>query len=786
VVLGLLLAAIPARALITRTTPLRDILNESQLILTVRIESIDADKPALVLTVDEALKGKAGFTRLSVLLKGDAEAARNAETPKLLRRVAAKLPLVLFIHQKAREYTAFAYTNGTWFRIAGVEADGQVTWDFRHCEPFLRQTFKGPTADLKQVVADVLAGRKKPPEPDPKEKPGLGPEVEQDKQTRRGALSPGPPFAVIPGVVVSGTLAFLAMLFPAVFGGLSLVMRRWAAALVVLSLHSTLGLAQIWFAPRLVGSWWGTPAALWLATSVITLLGLLWSWRRHVARLTTPAVATMRPEQPQRSEAVTLGVLSAVGLAAAIVWGPRSLARLDLWDRTLLVWCAGLWAATLYVYYRRWVATQRRDPSPGLPGEGIMLGGMMLAATGLAVTLTGPATVEDPEALFRVVWHFRLPEKCWVASSPAAVDDRLYVGVVQSSAFSSSGWVYCLDRATGRPLWTFNDGGRMKDVFSSPAVADDKVYIGEGFHQHRGCKLYCLDAASGAKLWEFPTDSHTESSPCVVAGKVFFGAGDDGLFCLDAATGKPRWHLTGLHVDASPLVVGGRVYCGSGRGDTYKDTVLFCLDADSGHEYWRVPTALPVWGTPAVDGGHMFAGVGNGNFLDSEDPPAGAVLCLDAKTGEHVWSVHVQDSVLTRIVGDAQSVYFGSRDGFCYSVDRRSGQLRWKHGLGSPVVASPALAEGGTGTKLYVVASDGRVCRLDTATGEAEWTFEVGADSGQAATVLSTPAVIAGPAIDGERHRIYFGGGLDGFAHGLLYCLEDRPGRVSMGGQLPR
>ena len=52
------------------------------------------------------------------------------------------------------------------------------------------------------------------------------------------------------------------------------------------------------------------------------------------------------------------------------------------------------------------------------------------------------------------------------------------------------------------------------------------------------CKLYCIHAAKGEKLWEFATKGHTESSPRVIDGRVYFGAGDDGLYCVDAITGE--------------------------------------------------------------------------------------------------------------------------------------------------------------------------------------------------------------------------------------------------------
>src|SRR5262249_18093090 len=155
----------------------------------------------------------------------------------------------------------------------------------------------------------------------------------------------------------------------------------------------------------------------------------------------------------------------------------------------------------------------------------------------------------------------------------AVVDgDRVFIAGAHSSGFSTHGRLYCLDRNTGKELWSFDDGGNVKQVFSTPCVSAGKVYLGEGFHQDRECKLYCLDAGSGEKKREFATGSHTESSPTVVNGRVYFGAGDDGVYCADAETGKEVWHYPGLHVDSSPAVAGGRVYAGSGVGDVYRDT----------------------------------------------------------------------------------------------------------------------------------------------------------------------------------------------------------------------
>ena len=180
VVVLLLAAAVPARAVITALTPLSGPINENPVICTVVVESINPDAPGMVLAVDEVLKGKPPFKKLAVNLTGDADSQQKKETPLLLKRVAPKLPLVLFVNQNGKSFTAFAYSNGTWFQMAGQQADdGDVLrLPFTHVEPYLRRTFKGTTAEMKQVVVDALSGKAEPPDPNLKEKPGIGPEVE--------------------------------------------------------------------------------------------------------------------------------------------------------------------------------------------------------------------------------------------------------------------------------------------------------------------------------------------------------------------------------------------------------------------------------------------------------------------------------------------------------------------------------------------------------------------------------------------------------------------------------
>jgi eukaryotic-like serine/threonine-protein kinase len=91
-----------------------------------------------------------------------------------------------------------------------------------------------------------------------------------------------------------------------------------------------------------------------------------------------------------------------------------------------------------------------------------------------------------------------------------------------------------VDISTAR--WEFQTGG---DVFSSPAVAAGKVYVGS--HDKN---WYCLDAFTGQKIWNFTVGHYVRSSAAVSGGKVFTGADDGYFYALDANTGAQLWKVS--------------------------------------------------------------------------------------------------------------------------------------------------------------------------------------------------------------------------------------------------
>jgi outer membrane protein assembly factor BamB len=769
-------ASAPANAVITRLTPLADILDESMVIVVASVDTLDKDRPAVILMVDEMLKGKPSQKKLPVLLKGDRGAIKRKEPPQLLKRLANKLSVVLFIRETKEQRTAFGYTNGTWFSLDGVKVDGEVRWSFSHLEPYLRRTYSGTTAEMVQTVRDALSGKREPPPVDTKVKPGLGPEVTPEKKTEAEAPY-SPSYAVIPTVLVGGPLAMLAMLFPAVFGG----WKRWLVLLSTAATTSTLFTLQWWFFDRLAGTWWGTDLALWTGTTVVTVLGMAWAWNRHLVRVQQGEA----PATPGRIELVVLSGMAIVasGALAFARWIWKVQLPYEQWWPTY-AFIAALWLAVLYVAWARLRGPRMR---PAIAAEVVVLSALVLLHTLVAPglqsqRLAGMSATEGTQSGVSVesVWTFRLPAKGAIVSSPLVVGDRVYLAAAHDAAFRPYGAVYCLDRATGKPVWTFNDDGKMKQVFSSPVVVDGRLYIGEGLHQDSECRIFCLDADRGKKIWEFDTDSHTESTPTVVAGKLYCGAGDDGMFCLTAATGETVWQFPSFHIDASPVVVGDRVYAGCAIGDRYKTTALFCLGVKNGQPRWRCNTELPVWGRPVVLGDFIYASTGNGRFNETDDHPAGAVLCVRATDGGEVWKHSLPDGVLSRLAADRRHLFFGCRDGYVYCIRRTDGGRVWHRRMGKHVFAGPALDAHPSGEaaaeRLYSVGAEGYLACMEPATGKLIWERSLADQTKTGVEVISTPALEVRTQQDGSEVRQLFVGLTlvsSGGRLGELHCFEE-------------
>ncbi|MCA9238498.1 MAG: PQQ-like beta-propeller repeat protein [Planctomycetales bacterium] len=134
--------------------------------------------------------------------------------------------------------------------------------------------------------------------------------------------------------------------------------------------------------------------------------------------------------------------------------------------------------------------------------------------------------------------------------------------------------------------------------------------------------------------------------------------GDEELVtCYDISTGKPVWShsnpvrfdpsgggsLGGIGPRATPTIHDGRVYAHGATG------IVDCLDASTGEAIWSVDTvaelnAAPLlWGkssSPIVDDGLVIVSIGDpaANITPDSDGQGHSLVALSAETGELVWS----------------------------------------------------------------------------------------------------------------------------------------------------
>jgi outer membrane protein assembly factor BamB len=559
-------------------------------------------------------------------------------------------------------------------------------------------------------------------------------------------------FAVIPTVVILGPVALVTLLMSALFGRVHPGLRRWSVLFAVGACDAILYLGHFALREPWRDSWLGSQSALWMMLTATTLAGVLLAWR-----------SWRRATAPDRSAALRPGIgvflgLGVIALAGLYLVVRARQAEYPLFHPSLVVWGTA-WLSLVLLFVQRLLINRPRAARLLLPPPVAVLGVLALNCG-----LYGTTTLCSDRA---IVWSFPAEDKGNILARPVVSGERVYVPVAMNGGGGDLRWgiVYCVDRTTGKKRWSFTDERRLRPVQSSPCLTGGRLYFGAGLPDSPNGSCYCLDAATGVKQWQFRTRFPVASDPCVADGRVFFGAGREGIYCLNAATGDKRWQFDQGESEGSATVAGRYLYAGATSGGHDE---LLCLDAATGRLVWRTEVALPLRAAPRCAGGFVFAGLGNGTLTRSAARPAGAVVCLEAATGRRVWEYDVADGVLAQPAVDQTSVYFGSRDGHCYAIDRRAGKVRWTRDVGSPLVAAAALA----GRYLLVPSSQGLLWRLRTDTGEVRATYDLAKYTRAKPWLFSSPAVADG--------HVWFGVGLDDFVAGMvprLYCLKEDLGR---------
>ncbi len=150
----------------------------------------------------------------------------------------------------------------------------------------------------------------------------------------------------------------------------------------------------------------------------------------------------------------------------------------------------------------------------------------------------------------------QIESDAYIASSVAIADGIGYVG-------NYGNIVLAIDPKAGSVLWKYRD--RNFPYFSSAAVTADRVFLGS-----RDKRLHCIDRPSGKSVWTFQTRGEVESSPVVCGDALVVGSGDGRLYCITLADGKERWNFEiGAPVTASPAASDGVIVVGAEDGNLF-------------------------------------------------------------------------------------------------------------------------------------------------------------------------------------------------------------------------
>ena len=314
-----------------------------------------------------------------------------------------------------------------------------------------------------------------------------------------------------------------------------------------------------------------------------------------------------------------------------------------------------------------------------------------------------------------ILWAFDLTRECGIWSHDGAHSsilihgDHLYLntgtGVDNTHRLirrPEAPSLVVLDKRTGR--WLAEDGVNIGSrvfhcTWSSPSLATREgrttVYFAGGDGVLYGFEPY-----------------RTSRNPVIPPGRKVPSLSNTWRF--DCDPDGPKTNVSSFlnnkargpsNIYGMPVVLGDRLYV-AGGGDWFwgknKAWVKCLLTRGSGDTtrsnlVWSHPIGRHTMSTPTVAQGLVFAADSMRMFH-----------CLDAATGETVWTHELDGEVwASALVADGK-VYIGTRRGgfWTFALDREK-RILGQVALGSPISATPVAANGvlyvGTGTTLYAI-----------------------------------------------------------------------------------
>ncbi|QNN21651.1 PQQ-binding-like beta-propeller repeat protein [Planctomycetales bacterium ZRK34] len=398
--------------------------------------------------------------------------------------------------------------------------------------------------------------------------------------------------------------------------------------------------------------------------------------------------------------------------------------------------------------------------------------------------------------------------------TPVMVGDRVYAWGYRGKTEALREWLTCLEANTGKTIWEVPFDDFLSDVIY------DRYAIGAPTVDPHSGNLFLLTAPrelvsltpEGKVRWRhslmeafgagtYPNGrvgAPVVDGDIVIVNVISTNWGAEGpprnrFYAFDKDTGKPMWSATPgvgppFLKDSSfstPVMAndaqGRRVfYCGIGSG------AVVCVNANTGESIWRMQLAVGGLNSSVVVYGDKVIAIHGVQNLDSTH--VGGMVAINRNaTGKKtdggaptlgkdaiVWKNDLEAfSSSPVLVGNR--VYVTVRTGELCCVDADTGKVLWKKKLASDQIhASPLWADG----KLYVPMNNGSFYILKPSDEGCEVLSKVQLDG----NCLGAPSVWNGKVYVFTTNKLYCFGYKDNHAHlppPMKHPAMPKPGKVA-------
>lgn len=317
--------------------------------------------------------------------------------------------------------------------------------------------------------------------------------------------------------------------------------------------------------------------------------------------------------------------------------------------------------------------------------------------------LQGVAASADIPADPKLLWEVETGDG--MSSTPVIVGDQVYVGLV-------SGDLLCLSLKDGQEVWKYQSlpnakPNELPPAFMAPiAASNSMVFAGD-----QEGTMHAIDRATGKAVWSYDDGGEFVGGPNLYQDRVIFGSHKGKLTCVDQATGKTvHWvYDTEGPINGTPTIAGHYTF-----STNCQAPVLKVVDIETGQEAKSVPIEGRLIASAAFRDGILYFGT-----------EIGEVYALDWNKGELVWSYSNPDreqQIDSSPAVTADLVVIGHGDKNLHAIDRKTGHGKWMVPTRAKIDASPVIA----GDKVIIGSNDKQLYIVSLLDGKVLWKHNAG------------------------------------------------------------